>query len=102
DAASAFARLGLPGPKDEAWRHTNVAPIARAGFRLPGDGGAAAPVVRRGYVPAAGVARLVFVDGRWDAKASSLPTLPPGVKAGSLGAALRESPELLEPTLGRL
>ncbi|HKC25167.1 MAG TPA: Fe-S cluster assembly protein SufD, partial [Thermoanaerobaculia bacterium] len=58
--------------------------------------------VRKGYTAPSGAARLVFVDGRYDPKASSLPALPLGVKTGSLASALRENPGLLEPTLGRL
>src|SRR5207244_10262302 len=71
DAASAFARLGLPAPRDPAWRHTSTAPLGKIPFRLPRDGDGAAPVVRKGWAPAAGAARLVFVDGRFDAKAST-------------------------------
>lgn len=102
DAASAFSRLGLPGPKDESWRHTNVSALARVPFHRPEETAHARPVVRKGYAPTGGGARLVFVDGRLDPKASSMPALPPGVKTGSVGAVLKHDPGLLEPTLGRL
>ena len=38
-AAERFAEIGFPTTEDEAWRHTNVAPIASASFEpaLPGS-----------------------------------------------------------------
>lgn len=114
DAASAFARLGIPTTKHPEWRHTNVVPMSRIPFQLSSpessapaaraDASTPRPegLVRKGYAPATAAARLVFVDGRYDAKASALPSLPQGVRAGSLAAQLRDKPELLESTLGRI
>ena len=49
-----FSELGFPTPRDEDWRFTNVAPIARAEFEL----------TRNGYVtPSAGDIRKVYVRG---------------------------------------
>ena len=67
-----FAELGFPTTKDEEWRFTNVAPIARARF-VPASG-------PWGYSLGeyAGV-QLVFMDGVFVGQASSLPE---GVEAG--------------------
>ena len=69
-----FAELGFPTTKDEEWRFTNVAPIARARF-VPASG-------PWGYSLGeyAGV-QLVFMDGVFVGQASSLPE---GVEAGVL------------------
>src|SRR5438309_9323174 len=34
-AVARFAELGFPGPRDEEWRFTPVAPLAKTPFRLP-------------------------------------------------------------------
>src|SRR5579871_4076415 len=44
-AAARFSELGLPGPRDEEWRFTPVAPLARIPFEpAPVDGSDAAAV----------------------------------------------------------
>ena len=79
-----FAELGFPTTKDEEWRFTNVAPIARARF-VPASG-------PWGYSLGeyAGV-QLVFMDGVFVGQASSLPE---GVEAGVLN-------DDAQPHLGR-
>ena len=71
-----FAELGIPTTKDEEWRFTNVAPIARARF-VPASGGCGGYYNLQEY---AGV-QLVFMDGVFVGQASSLPK---GVEAGVL------------------
>ncbi len=71
-----FAELGFPTTKDEEWRFTNVAPIARARF-VPASGGCGGYYNLQEY---AGV-QLVFMDGVFVGQASSLPK---GVEAGVL------------------
>ena len=64
---AAFARFverGLPGPKDEAWRHTPTAPLARARFE-PADPGARPSAAALAMLPAGlDGPRAVFVNGR--------------------------------------
>lgn len=62
--------LGLPTKAFEAWRYTNVDPLAETEYRLPGASGAAAPTVEQPELEAA--ARLVFVDGVLDPAQSDL------------------------------
>lgn len=63
-AADAFRGLGLPGRRDEAWKYTNLRPLADAAFcepltsRVDGE----APL---DLVPRLTTSRLVFVDGRF-------------------------------------
>ena len=58
-AAAAFAAMGLPTRRDEAWRYTTLQPIADTAFREPLTEVSAAPIL--GPVP--GGPRVVLVDG---------------------------------------
>ncbi len=104
-AIERFAELGFPTTRDEEWRYTNVAALARGSFRLPNGAGTLVTPLLEGlaseYGESAYAARLVFVDGRWSPELSAVGSLPQGVRAGSLSAALAETPELLEPHLGK-
>lgn len=96
-----FQALGFPTPRQEAWRLTNVAPIAATAFKLPSDlpaGVGAADIAPYLYD---GCARLVFLDGRFAPALSDTSGLPAGVVAVSLADALRSHPALVEPHLGR-
>lgn len=95
--------LGLPTPRHEDWRFTNVAPILRLPFR---------PVLEAGETPAGESldgylfksvpgARLVFVNGRFAPALSNLAEVPAGVTAMSLAAALETENPLLQTHLGR-
>ncbi len=119
-AIQRFAVLGFPTTRQEEWRFTNLAPLARASFER------AAPAVSPEGNPAAktpapapprltpldvapwafeAAARLVFVDGRFTPELSSLDggssSLPPGALVDGLAAALARAPQRLEPHLGR-
>ncbi len=71
DAAARRSRAhGLPTPREEAWRYTNLRPLAEARLRRAADarsdrGDAAGACCRRSTAP-----RLVFVDGRFRADLS--------------------------------
>ncbi len=100
---SRFEEVGFPSPRDEEWRFTPVAPIARGSFE-PAEA-PARPVT------AADLARftfghpewptLVFVNGRLAPELSSRPALPEGTILTSLAEALASHPELVEPHLAR-
>jgi Fe-S cluster assembly protein SufD len=62
-AAEAFQRLGFPGRRDEAWKYTNVRPLAEAAFheRLS----TVEDNAHLAGVPRVAESRLVFVDGRY-------------------------------------
>lgn len=77
-----FAELGFPTTRNEEWRFTNVAPIARARF-------AAAPpaeVDAAALAPFASGIRLVFVNGVLTGPISDLPK---GVQAGNVSEEAR-------------
>ena len=102
-AIDAFARLGFPTSRNEAWRHTNLAPVTREAF-----GPAAAPdggqLARTDLDPftISGLAgsRLVFLNGFYAPELSDPITDTDGAVVGNLAAALRDIPDLVEPHLG--
>jgi len=99
-----FRALGLPTPRDEAWRKTSLAPLHAARFHLA----PARPVdvaLRDRLaellpdVPAAAV--LVFVDGHHAPELSRIGELPRGVTVATLAGAAGEDRAVLEDHLGR-
>ncbi|MCS6952435.1 MAG: Fe-S cluster assembly protein SufD [Bryobacterales bacterium] len=78
EAWDRFRSLGFPTTKHEEWKYTNVAPLARTAFRTAEPAEPAA-----GVLPDSAVARLVFVNGRFEERLSSA-SWPAGVRAGSL------------------
>jgi Fe-S cluster assembly protein SufD len=100
---SRFEREGFPVSRDEEWRFTPIAPIARGVFQP-----ATFPAVTFSREDARALAygpeswpQLVFVNGRFAPEISNTPALPSGVVVLSLAEALARRPELVEPHLGR-
>ena len=69
EAAADFAAAGLPGRRVEAWRYTDLAPIAQAGFTEALTLAMEAPALPAKRAPY----RAVFVDGRYAENLSELP-----------------------------
>src|SRR5271165_3775512 len=71
-AAETLRTVGLPGRRDEAWHYTNLRPIAEVAFCEP-----LTPLVDcaalLARMPNIGT-RLVFIDGRFRADLSGMPT----------------------------
>lgn len=104
-AIDRFSEVGFPTLRDEEWRFTNVAPIARGRFARtkPNDevvARAAAVLAERGGFREHQF-RLVFIDGHSVPSLARIPALPEGVFVGSLAAALAERPDLVTAHLGR-
>jgi len=101
-----FAGLGLPTPREEAWRFTNLGALDRLPWRTaPPDPVTVIPpdflpsVVPAGEAPGP---RLVFVNGTWRPDLSTPGPLPHGVVLTGLGSALSDHPAVVEAHLGRL
>ncbi len=100
-AATRFAALGFPTVRDEDWRFTNVAPIAAIDFEPAPHAPVSLAVIDA--LPYASLSlRLVVVNGRFSAELSRLVGLPPGVRAGSLAAAVTGHAEVVQRYLGQL
>jgi Fe-S cluster assembly protein SufD len=99
-----FDELGLPTLKDEDWRFTNVAPIAKmtmAPVSKPAHHGVTEKALSQFPFTALAGGQLVFVNGQFAPEMSSLAQLPEGVKVMSLAAALITEPALVESHLCR-
>lgn len=102
-AGDRLAEEGFPSVRDEDWRYTNIAPIARIPFQpVPYELDGLTPDALDG-VPFSDLRchRFVFVDGHHAAELSSIGPLSDGVKVLSLARVLEDAPELAEPYLGR-
>lgn len=127
EAIRSFADLGFPTTRQEDWKYTNLAPLMNVAFR-PSPPELAGPVARKvkqlgsealaacrqvaaswsaGYeislrsLTNLACPRLTFINGRYCPELSTPETLPAGVKAGSLAAALRSDGRSLEAHLAR-
>jgi Fe-S cluster assembly protein SufD len=103
-AIDRFAELGFPTTKNEEWKYTSVAPIARVPFQPVWAGEQISPEAGEPVAPPsteADCSRLVFVDGRFSPDFSSLGTLSSGVKVSSLSQALENGAVPLEAHLAR-
>jgi Fe-S cluster assembly protein SufD len=97
EAMERFETLGFPTTRDEAWKYTSVAPIARTPFEpaAPGrfDGRALAPFRLRG------TREIVFVNGHL------VPELSRGSEDGVVVTGLRDAlgrqADRIQPHLGR-
>ncbi|MEO6392129.1 MAG: Fe-S cluster assembly protein SufD [Pyrinomonadaceae bacterium] len=87
-ALDRFEQLGLPTVRDEEWKYTSPAQIAKTTYAL-----ATAPAIKRDLVegyfyPEALESCLVFLNGVFNAEFSSLMGLPDGVVVMNLSTAL--------------
>jgi Fe-S cluster assembly protein SufD len=102
-AASRFAAVGFPTPRDEEWRFTPIAPVAQRAWRAgPTDpAGVPAELLAPFIFGHPEWSTLVFVDGVYSRALSRVSVLPPGVQVGSLAEALRGDGALLRAHLTR-
>ena len=92
---------GLPTPRVEDWKYTNLRALDKLAF-VPARDADAPPSLD--YIPSLLPAgsdhpRLVFVNGTLRGDLSRLETLPEGVWLGSLASTITERPEILEAPL---
>ena len=101
---ASFADQGFPTLHDEDWRFTNVAPIAKLNFSLAGQvavNGAESKALTDSVFANLPGHRLVFVNGFFSAKLSSLKPVTGGVRIENLSAALANDSALIEKHLGQ-
>lgn len=94
-----FSELGFPSVKDEEWKYTNVAPIARMQFEASSEASVEFPDFG---VPEARESQLVFVNGELRMDLSSVTAIPAGVVAVNLSQAIDgDKGELVRQHLAR-
>jgi len=102
-AMARFCDRGFPTTKQEEWRFTNVAPIARAEFAIAprGNAGVSPADLSPFLFGPRGGHRIVFVNGHFDPALSMLDALPRGVSLVNLGKALADETPPLQAHLTR-
>lgn len=95
-----FRDAGLPTPAVEAWKYTNLEPIAALGLAPAASAPAARVAVPETAVAAVDGYRIVLVNGRVDRSASALDGLPRGVTVESLAELIARDPAAAEAELG--
>jgi Fe-S cluster assembly protein SufD len=101
---ASFADQGFPKLSDEDWRFTNVAPIAKLNFQLAKEvsvNGAESKLIDESAFTKLSGHRLVFVNGFFSAKLSSIKPVSGGVRIENLSAALSKDSALIEKHLGK-
>ena len=101
DGIARFADLGLPTTRDEAWRFTNLASIARTDFAPAAPRKLATAALTPFLFPGLDGIELVFVNGHYVDELSTQGVLPAGVKVANLAAALENDADLVATHLGR-
>jgi Fe-S cluster assembly protein SufD len=101
-ALSRFSELGFPTTRQEEYKYTNLAPIARADFRLAAlsENAVAPGQLRTVLFEELAGSRLVFVDGHFRPGLSRL-AAQPGVVVGSLARSVAADPAAFEGHLTR-
>ena len=102
-AMERFVELGFPTTRNEEWKFTSVAPLAKIPF---GPAVQESPAWNSKDLAPAWLGeglrnRLVFVNGHYSESLSSIGNLPRGVLGGSLAAALQQADGRLEEHLTR-
>src|SRR5277367_6508762 len=101
---ASFADQGFPKVSDEDWRFTNVAPIAKLNFQLAKEvsvNGAENKLIAESAFAKLSGHRLVFVNGFFSAKLSSVKPVSGGVRIENLAAALAQDAALIEKHIGK-
>jgi len=103
-AIARFAEAGFPTTRDEDWRYTNLAPLVATPFRPAGGSapdGLPDKTLARLTLGGPDWPRVVFLDGRYSPRHSSLPPLPGGARLSSLAEAMAVDGAVIERHLAR-
>lgn len=102
-ALARFEAVGFPLKKTEAWRFTNVAPIAKMEWEAAeaGIGEDSLALLRKFTFGKDAVVELVFINGHFCSEHSRIGKLPGGVKIGSLAEAIADDGELVQKHLAK-
>jgi Fe-S cluster assembly protein SufD len=96
-ALERFASLGFPTRRDEPWRFTNLAPLAREAYPpAPPPKPPKSRLPLEPYLVAGAAHRIVMIDGYVVPELSAIGRLPKGAWLGSTARALAERPDLAE------
>jgi Fe-S cluster assembly protein SufD len=105
-AMARFTELGFPTARrgNEAWKYTDIAPIARTPFNTALQARhdlVPEPEVERSAFAGSRLSRLVFVDGHYQPMLSANTAVPPGVVLANLAEAMHTQPQLVRERLAQ-
>ena len=97
-----FSDHGFPSPREEEWKYTDVTPLKRIAFQPAENGAAQITDSCLDRLPFANIQspRMVFINGLFSPRLSSLQDLPAGIRVGNLQSQLASSPKIVEAHLG--
>jgi len=104
EAIAVFEELGIPTTRQEDWRFTPLAKLAKTAFRAverTPSHELSSTLIEECARAVGDARRVVFLNGIYSPELSSPGTLPAGVRIDSLAHTLEHEPERLEPHLGR-
>ena len=97
-----FSEFGFPTTGLEAWRFTNVGPVARRRFAWPAPTQIDPSAISAFELDGVDGPQLVCVDGRYSPQLSSVSKLPAGVELRSLADVCATEPKLVDRQLAQL
>jgi len=101
DARDAYLAAGLPGPKLEAWKYTNLNRLHRLDFAAD-PSATTLDTVPVGNALSVDADMLVLVNGEFRPDLSSVPDSETGVDVMRLSDAMERAPDLLKTHLGKI
>jgi Fe-S cluster assembly protein SufD len=96
-----FAELGFPGPRNEDWKFTSLAPLLKVPFTLAAAGTSRSGAEAIQPYAFADTYQLVFVNGHFRPELSRLEGVPAGLVVTNLAAAIQNHGDLVELHLAR-
>jgi Fe-S cluster assembly protein SufD len=101
-ALAVFTEQGFPTTKQEDWKYTNIAPIAKSPYQYAASAAAVpADVVKSLLIDGTEQHRIVFVNGHFSAEHSDLNGLPEGVTVKNLISAYGTHQEVIKTHLSK-
>ena len=87
-----FTEQGIPTTRAEAWKYTNVAPVANMAMALAPKVEVGLHTISPHLLGGPKARRLIFANGHVVPELSHVQSLPPGMRVMSLGRALETDP----------
>ncbi|HOW36189.1 MAG TPA: Fe-S cluster assembly protein SufD [Candidatus Omnitrophota bacterium] len=95
-----FSDIGFPDPKNEEWKFTDIAPITEKSFHFPDEKTIAELRSFNEYVDR-NEPTIVFINGFFSARYSSLNGLEQGLTITNLAQAVKDQPKIIQSLLFR-
>lgn len=101
EAIRRFDALGFPGPRNEAWKYTNIRATLKHEYRLMAAAEEDGIDIEPHLIPGLDAHLLVTVNGHYSEAYSRIGELPEGVIVSSLGEAAGKHQEIVNRYFGK-